>query len=65
VVPGAARTPADVPEPGVINHSALWDTLSFGELDGWVTQRVETFRDAILQAGATAVSQQRLSERNI
>ena len=55
VVPGVARIPADIPEPGVINHSAMWDTLSFGELDGRVTTRVETFRDAILEAGATAV----------
>jgi 2-dehydropantoate 2-reductase len=55
VVPGVARIPADIPEPGVINHSAMWDTLSFGELNGRVTTRVETFRDAILEAGATAV----------
>lgn len=55
VVPGVARIPADISEPGIINHSAMWDTLSFGELDGRVTPRVETFRDAILQAGATAV----------
>ncbi len=55
VVPGVARIPADVPEPGVINHSAMWDALSFGELDGRVTPRTEAFRDAILKAGATAV----------
>lgn len=55
IVPGVARIPADVPEPGVINHSAMWDTLSFGEVDGRVTARVEAFRDAILKAGATAV----------
>ena len=55
VVPGVARIPADIPEPGIINHSAMWDTLSFGELDGRVTSRVEAFRDAILGAGATAV----------
>ncbi|MCV2867685.1 2-dehydropantoate 2-reductase [Defluviimonas sp. WL0002] len=55
VVPGVARIPADVPEPGVINHSAMWDTLVFGEADGQVTARVEGFRDAIVAAGATAV----------
>lgn len=55
VVPGVARIPADVPEPGVINHSAMWDTLSFGEVEGRVTARIEEFRDAILGAGATAV----------
>lgn len=55
VVPGVARIPADVPEPGVINHSAMWDELSFGEVDGRVTPRVEAFRDALLEAGATAV----------
>lgn len=55
VVPGVARIPADIPEPGVINHSAMWDTLSFGELDGRVTPRVAALRDAIIDAGATAV----------
>ncbi|MDU8914156.1 2-dehydropantoate 2-reductase [Aestuariicoccus sp. MJ-SS9] len=55
VVPGVARIPADVPEPGVINHSAMWDTLSFGDVDGRLTARIEEFRDAILGAGATAV----------
>ncbi|AML53049.1 ketopantoate reductase family protein [Falsihalocynthiibacter arcticus] len=55
VVPGVARIPADIPEPGVINHSAMWDTLSFGELDGRVTPRVAALRDAIIEAGATAV----------
>ena len=54
VVPGVARIPADIPEPGVINHSAMWDTFSFGELDGRVSRRVEAFRDAITGAGATA-----------
>jgi 2-dehydropantoate 2-reductase len=54
VVPGVARIPADVPEPGVINHSAMWDVLSFGEVDGRVTARIEAFRDAILASGATA-----------
>ncbi|MCV2864805.1 ketopantoate reductase family protein [Albidovulum sediminicola] len=55
VVPGVARIPAHVAEPGVIDHSAMWDRLTFGEADGRVTARVEGFRDAILAAGATAV----------
>lgn len=55
VVPGVARIPANVPEPGVINHSAMWDELSFGEMNGRVTARVEAFRDALLEAGTTAV----------
>ncbi|MDU8910241.1 ketopantoate reductase family protein [Aestuariicoccus sp. MJ-SS9] len=55
VVPGVARIPADVPEPGVINHSAMWDGLSFGETDGRVTSRIVRFRDALREAGATAV----------
>jgi 2-dehydropantoate 2-reductase len=55
VVAGVARIPAHIPEPGVINHSAMWDTLSFGELDGRVTSRIEAFRDAIIGAGGTAL----------
>ncbi|MGR3322904.1 MAG: ketopantoate reductase family protein [Pseudooceanicola sp.] len=53
VVPGVARMPAHVPEPGVINHSAMLDMLAFGEADGQVSPRVERFRDAIKAAGAT------------
>lgn len=55
VVPGVARIPANIPEPGVINHPALFDMLAFGEPDGRVTPRIERFRDAINGAGATAV----------
>lgn len=54
VVPGVARIPADVPEPGIIHHSAPLDMLSFGEVDGRVSPRVERFRQAIAGAGATA-----------
>lgn len=56
VIPGVARIPADIPEPGVINHSADFDILSFGEPDGHVSPRVAAFRDALEACrGCTAV----------
>jgi len=54
VVPGVARTPADIPAPGVIRHSAENDMLSFGEPDGAVSDRCAVLRDALLAAGTTA-----------
>jgi len=56
VVPGVARIPADVPAPGVINHSAEMDMWSFGERNGEISPRVALFRDALNAAvGCTAV----------
>lgn len=54
VVGGVARIPANVPEPGVINHSGMGQKLSFGEVDGTVTPRVTAFRDALIASGCNA-----------
>jgi len=56
VIPGVARIPADIPAPGVINHSATMDVLSFGEPDGTPSARVTALRDALNACvGVTAV----------
>ena len=55
VVPGVARTPADVMAPGVIRHAAENDMLLFGEPNGKRTDRCERFRVVLQDAGTTAV----------
>jgi 2-dehydropantoate 2-reductase len=55
VVAGVARIPASIPEPGKINHTAPYDTMVFGEVDGAVTPRVQRFSDALAAAGTTPV----------
>ena len=52
VVPGVARLPGDIAEPGVIRHSAEFDMLTFGEISGQRSKRVEAFHDALKGAGA-------------
>lgn len=54
VVPGVVRMPGDISAPGVIRHSADFDFIHFGELDGQVTERVQGFRDALVEAGCMA-----------
>ncbi|MGG7643715.1 2-dehydropantoate 2-reductase [Rhodovulum sp. YNF3179] len=54
VVPGVVRMPGDISAPGVIRHSANFDFIHFGELDGQVTERVKGFRDALVEAGCMA-----------
>lgn len=54
VVPGVARIPGDIPEPGVINHSADWNTLSFGEPGGSSSDRVLAFAEAMNAADGVA-----------
>lgn len=55
VVPGVARFPGDIAEPGVIRHSSASDHLSFGEFDGSVSKRCLAFQAALTKAGTTAV----------
>lgn len=51
VVPGVARLPGDIASPGVIRHSADFDTLSFGEISGKRSDRVQGLHDALREAG--------------
>ncbi len=51
VVPGVARMPGDIAEPGVIRHSADFDRISFGELSGERSVRVSRLNDALQAAG--------------
>ena len=53
VVPGVARIPGDIAEPGVIRHSAELDRISFGEVSGEQTLRVQRLRDSLEAAGTT------------
>lgn len=54
VVPGVARFPGDVSAPGVINHTAPFDKLSFGEWGGGQSARCDAFASALEAAGCTA-----------
>ena len=55
VIPGVARLPADVAEPGVIRHSADFDRFDFGEYDGGISDRCRAFHDALEKAGTMPV----------
>lgn len=55
VVPGVARTPGEIVEPGVIRHTADLDMLIFGEPDGSASDRCERLRAALDEAGTTPV----------
>ena len=55
VVPGVARTPGEIVEPGVIRHTAELDMLIFGESDGSDSDRCERLYAALDEAGATPV----------
>ena len=55
VVPGVARTPGEIVEPGVIRHTAELDMLIFGEPDGGSSDRCERLRAALEEAGTTPV----------
>lgn len=60
VVPGVARLPGDIAEPGVIRHSAPFDRLSFGEAAGGSSSRCEAFHAALTAAGCMPVVQQNI-----
>lgn len=53
VVPGVARAPGEIAEPGVIRHTAPLDILVFGEIDGSVSARCQQLCDALAEAGTT------------
>jgi 2-dehydropantoate 2-reductase len=55
VVPGVARIPGEVSAPGVIRHSAPLDILILGERDTSVSERVQTFHDALEDAGTSPI----------
>ncbi|HSB54939.1 MAG TPA: 2-dehydropantoate 2-reductase [Gemmatimonadales bacterium] len=52
---GLCRVLAYITGPGEIRHSAIDPSLSFGELDGTVTRRVEQLRDAFARCRGVAV----------
>ncbi len=54
VVPGVARMPGDIAEPGVIRHSASFDSLAFGEISGGQSMRTEKLHDALIGANVMA-----------
>jgi len=55
VVPGVARTPGEISEPGVIRHTAMLDRLIFGEVDGRPSDRCQRLADAMAASGTTPI----------
>jgi len=55
VVPGVARTPGEISEPGVIRHTAMLDRLIFGEVDGSPSDRCQRLADAMAASGTTPI----------
>ena len=55
VVPGVARTPGEIAEPGVIRHTAMLDRLIFGEVDGSPSDRCRRLAEAMAASGATPI----------
>ena len=55
VVPGVARIPGELVEPGVIRHHAPLDILLFGEADGTQSARCRALHDVLQAAGTTPV----------
>jgi 2-dehydropantoate 2-reductase len=53
VLPGVARIPGEVPEPGVIRHTAPLDILIFGEPGGGASRRCAALAAALEGAGTT------------
>jgi 2-dehydropantoate 2-reductase len=54
VVPGVARIPASIPEPGRVLHDSEFDVLVFGEPDGSTSARCQSLADALNESpGAT------------
>ena len=43
-IPGVALLNGEIAAPGVIQHNAM-NALSVGELDGWISPRLEAFRE--------------------
>lgn len=55
VIPGVVRMPADIPEPGVVRHSAEFEIVTFGEASAQITPRVTVLRDVFTGAGVNAM----------
>ena len=55
VVPGVARIPGEITRPGVVTHTAPFDSLSFGEPDGSGSERTKRLREALVEAGTSPV----------
>ena len=55
VIPGVARIPGEITRPGVITHTATFDVLSFGEVDGSPSQRTRDLRDVLADAATSPV----------
>ena len=55
VIPGVVRMPADIPEPGVVRHSAEFEIVTFGEPSAQVTPRVTALCHAFTEAGVNAM----------
>ena len=51
---GVSNIGAVIERPGVIRHTGTMASLTFGELDGKTTPRVQTFLEACTKAGITA-----------
>ena len=56
VVPGIAYIPAEIAEPGVILQRGRQAAISFGEIEGTMSQRVTAFQAACAQAGIQATA---------
>jgi 2-dehydropantoate 2-reductase len=54
IVPGIAKIPSQIAEPGVIEHKAPLAALEFGEADNRESARVTAFNDACASAGIEA-----------
>jgi 2-dehydropantoate 2-reductase len=54
VVAGVAHIPANIAEPGVIQHNGKFAALQFGEMDGSTSPRLSAFLDACKGAGIQA-----------
>lgn len=55
VVPGVARIPGEITEPGLITHTAPLDMLIFGETDGYESGRCSALAVALKAAGTSPV----------
>jgi 2-dehydropantoate 2-reductase len=51
---GVSNIGAVIEKPGVIRHTGTMASLTFGELDGKTTPRVQTFLEACTKAGITS-----------
>lgn len=55
VVPGVARIPGHISQPGTITHPAELDILLFGEVDGSSSERCKTLFQLLKKAGTSPV----------